>query len=112
MLGARAGPAGATARRRGWPTCLERGVDVFFFVEVEDKVEVEKNEKNHHRFSLSLSVSLPFIFSFSLSLASHIIQQQSTAVPQRIWFMLFGVLNEREREREREREKERGKNEW
>jgi hypothetical protein len=33
-------------------------------------------------------------------------------VPQRIWFMLFGVLNEREREREREREKERGKNEW
>jgi hypothetical protein len=29
-------------------------------------------------------------------------------VPQRIWFMLFGVLNERERERE----KERGKNEW
>ena len=72
----------------------------FFLVGVEKEVEVEKRE-THRRFSSfslflfrSYSLSLPFF----LSLASHIIQQQSTAVPQRMWFILLMCIEQKERE--------------
>ena len=102
MLGARAGPAGATARRRGWPTCLERGFDVFFLSRSKTRSRLREERKEPSSllsFSLCFS-SVHILFLFISSFSHHPAAEHGSAAEDMV-HAVWCIKRERERERKR-----------